>query len=158
VFSGRPTYVRLRSRFHAAGFVISRDGIPVPPPPPGPSKVQVWAELSETLDQLGDALVYVGRGGWFDIYKATECLEDWAGGKNHLERKQWVDANELRLLKRTANSHRHRAGGAIPPPPKPISLERAMEMLAKLIECAFAEAAAGITTLSHLPGSTKTEV
>jgi hypothetical protein len=127
-------------------------------PPLSPSNVQVWAKLCGSSDHLSDALVYVGRGGWFDIYKATECLEDWAGGQNHLERKQWVDADELRLVKRTANSHRHRAGGAIPPPPKPISLEGAMELLAKLIECAFAETAARITTLSHLPESTNTEV
>jgi len=118
------------------------DGTPMPPPSPRRSNVQVWAELSETSDQLGDALVYVGRGGWFDIYKAIECLEDWVGSQRDLESKQWVDANELRLMKRTANSHRHRAGGKQPAPSKPISQERSMELLAKLIECSFEEAKA----------------
>jgi hypothetical protein len=37
-------------------------------PPLSPSSVQVWAKLSGLSDHLGDALVYVGRGGWFDIY------------------------------------------------------------------------------------------
>jgi hypothetical protein len=108
--------------------------------PPGRSNVQVWAELSATSDHLGDALVYVGRGEWFDIYKAIECLEDWAGGQTILESKQWVDADEFRIMKRTANSYRHRVGGKHLPPPKPISQERSIELLAKLIECSFAEA------------------
>jgi hypothetical protein len=115
------------------------DGTPISSPP-GRSNVQVWAELSETVDHLRDALVYIGRGGWFDIYKAIECLEDWAGGQKKLERRRWVDADELRLMKWTANSLRHRAGGKQQPPPKPISQERSMQLLAKLIECSFAEA------------------
>jgi hypothetical protein len=49
--------------------------------------------LSEASDHLGDALVYVGRGGWFDIYKAIECLGDWAGSQSDLDSKQWVDVN-----------------------------------------------------------------
>jgi hypothetical protein len=123
--------------------VYNDDGTTIPSSlPPGRSNVQVWAELSATLVHLGDALVYVGRGEWFDIYKAIECLEDWAGGQTILQSRQWVDADEFRIMKRTANSYRHRAGGKHPPPPKPISQERSIELLAKLIECSFAEAKA----------------
>jgi hypothetical protein len=112
------------------------------PSPPRRNNVQVWVELSDTSDHLSDALVYIGRGGWFDIYKAIECLEDWAGSQSDLENKQWVDANEFRLMKRTANSQRHRAGGKWSPPSNPMSQDRSMELLAKLIECSFEEAQA----------------
>jgi hypothetical protein len=131
---------------------------PILPPLSSPNKVQVWAKLSDSSDHLGDALVYVGRGGWFDIYKAIECLEDWAGGQNDLERRQWVDTSELRLMKRTANSHRHRAGGVTPPPQNPVSQERALEMLARLIECSFAEVEARATMRPGSPGGGRTEV
>jgi hypothetical protein len=152
-----PVPIQVRVKIGTATLGVEDGGVAGPPPPPSPSDVQVWVKLSASSDHLGDALVYVGRGGWFDIYKAIECLEDWAGGQSDLERRGWVELDELRLMKRTANSHRHRAGGVIPPPPKQISLERAMELLAKLIECAFAEAAAGTTPPSRLPGSTTTE-
>jgi hypothetical protein len=122
--------------------VYDDDGNPMPPSSPGRSNVQVWAELSETSGHLADALVFVGRrGGWFDIYKAIESLEDWAGGEKALLKKQWVDATEFKLMKQTANSHRHRATRASPPP-NPTSQERSMELLAKLIECSFEEAKA----------------
>src|SRR5712671_1835516 len=42
----------------------------VPAPPPTRSNVQAWVELSERSDHLTDALIYAGRGEWFDIYKA----------------------------------------------------------------------------------------
>jgi hypothetical protein len=110
-------------------------------PPPTRSNVQVWMELSQQSDHLTDALVYMGRGEWFDIYKAVECLEAFTGGgESSLKHKKWIKPEELTLMKRTANCfHRHRLG-KYEPPENPITLEKARQMLAKLIECAFEEA------------------
>ena len=106
------------------------------------SNVQAWVELSEGSDHLTDALIYAGRGEWFDVYKAIECLEDFAGGESKLKRKKWVKSADLSLMKRTANCfHRHRRG-AVAPPENPMTLENARKMLANLIKCAFAELSA----------------
>jgi hypothetical protein len=112
----------------------------IPAPPPTRSNVQVWMEISEKSDHLADALIYFGRGEWFDVYKAVECLEAFAGGgDSDLRLKKWIEPASLILLKRTANCfHRHRRG-AFEPPKDPMTLEQARRMLAKLIECAFAE-------------------
>ena len=110
--------------------------------PPIRSNVQAWVELSEGSDHLTDALIYAGRGEWFDVYKAIECLEDFAGGESKLKRKKWVKSADLSLMKRTANClHRHRRG-AFEPPENPMTLENARKMLANLIKCAFAELSA----------------
>jgi hypothetical protein len=114
----------------------------VPAPPPTQSKFQSWLQLSKQSDHLANALVYFGRGEWFDMYKAVECLEAFAGGESELKRKKWVKSTDLNLMKRTANCfHRHRRG-AFEPPKNPMTLENARKMLAKLINCAFAELSA----------------
>jgi len=109
------------------------------PPPLNPSRPQAWMELSDRSDHLADALIYFGRGEWFDIYKAIECLEAFAGGDLQLKGKQWAKPNDIALMKWTANSlYRHRQGG-FEPPPKSMTLEQARELLATLIGCAFDE-------------------
>ena len=122
----------------------------VPAPPPTRSNVQAWVELSETSDHLTDALIYAGRGEWFDMYKAIECLEAFAGGgESDLRCKNWGASGDLTLMKRTANCfYRHRRG-AYDPPKNPMTLDDARELLAKLIECAFAEVAASRLVSRH---------
>jgi hypothetical protein len=94
---------------------------------------------SNRSDHLTDALLYVGRGEWFDIYKAIECLQAFAGGELQLKDKQWAKPDDIALMKHTANSlYRHRRGG-FEPPLKPMPLEQATKLLATLIECAFDE-------------------
>jgi hypothetical protein len=79
----------------------------VPAPPPTRSNVQAWVELSERSDHLTDALIYAGRGEWFDIYKAIECLEAFAGGgESDLKRKRWVESEDLTLMKRGRQAFR----------------------------------------------------
>jgi hypothetical protein len=115
----------------------------VPAPPPTRSNVQAWAELIEKSDHLTDALIYAGRGEWFDVYKSIECLEAFAGGgESDLKRKRWIESEDLALMKRTANCfYRHRRG-AYEPPRNPMALDKARELVGKLIDRAFAEIAA----------------
>jgi hypothetical protein len=121
----------------AAPMLIPSDGKVTPPEPPKPSEVQQWVRLSGRHDELADALIYFGRGEWFDVYKAIECLEDWVGGERALRAKNWMDPEELKRLKQTANSFRHRRGGKDTPPPRSFKLDEALEALAVLIRCAF---------------------
>jgi hypothetical protein len=111
-----------RAHMGAVALLITKDGVPAPAPPPTESDVQHWVALSESHDLLADALIYFSRPEWFDVYKAIECLEDWLGGEEALRAKGWVGAVDIKRVKRTANSFRHREGGKHTPPDDPLSL------------------------------------
>jgi hypothetical protein len=96
-------------------------------------------------DLLADALTYFARCyDWFDVYKALECLEMRFGGegKGQVARFRglgWADADQIDLLKQTANSGRH-ARKRFDPPSHPMEQTEARDLLAKLIARAFREA------------------
>jgi hypothetical protein len=98
--------------------------------------------IADTDDRLADALVYLGRREWFDLYKAIECIKDWAGGEALLGKLGWIDPEELKRVKRTANSFRHRRGGTHSPPPKPATPEEAFGVVGTLVRKAFETAEA----------------
>jgi hypothetical protein len=129
-----------RSRVHAVGIVVSLDGKILPSPGPEESDVQKWTELADKEEVLADALVYLSRAEWFDIYKAIECLEDRVGGELPLRKLNWIGAEDFKRLKRTANSFRHRKDGTHRPPEKPMEQKEALEQLAVMIGRAFADA------------------
>jgi hypothetical protein len=132
-----------RSR-SAVAVAIGPDGSIIPPPPTKPSDVQDWTVLAEAHELLADTLVYFARNEWFDIFKAIECLEDWVGGgEAGLRDLNWIEKDDLKRLKRTANSYRHRRGGKHSPPEFPVPQSEAREMLAILIRKAFLRAAEG---------------
>jgi hypothetical protein len=125
--------------------------------PPRPSDIQLWATIADTDDHLADALVYFGRGGWFDLFKAIECIEDYARDRRlrragHTRRREssetallklgWIEREEFKRLKRTVNSFRHRRGGTHGPPPRPVTPEEAWRAVAMLLRRAFETAAA----------------
>ena len=88
--------LELRSRVSAAAIgIIGPDGAVVQDAPPQPSDVQRWTSIADTDDCLADALVYLGRREWFDLFKAIECIEDWAGGEDALLRLGWMERDEL---------------------------------------------------------------
>lgn len=131
-----------RSRASAVGVAIQSDGTIAPPPAPEPSDVQKWAGLAQSHELLADALVYFGRGEWFDIFKAIECLRDEVGGQAALENLNWIKKTDLTGLRQTANSFRHRSGSAKNAPPKrPVTPEEARQLLSTLIRKAFIRAA-----------------
>jgi hypothetical protein len=103
-----------RSSVSAIGRVIGPDGVVMSDAAPQPSEVQRWTTIADTDDRLADALVYLGKGEWFDLYKAIECIKDWAGGETALDKLGWIEPGELTRVKRTANSFRHRRGGHPP--------------------------------------------
>lgn len=141
--------LELRSRVGAVGMrIIGPDGTVVPDAPPQPSDVQRWISIADTDDRLADALVYLGRREWFDLFKAIECIEGWAGGEDALLRLGWMERDEFKRVKRTANSFRHRRGGTHSPPSPPATLEEALRAVADLIRKIFEAAEAR----SHVQG------
>lgn len=129
-----------RSRMRAVAELIGPDGNPIPPPPPQASEVQQWAALAEEDGELADALVYFGRGEWFDIFKAIECLEDREGGEAALRNLSWIGDDDFKRLKQTANSFRHRKDGKHKPPAKPMEHKEALRQLGTMVRCALKSA------------------
>ena len=130
------TAVFVQSFIDANAFVIGPDGQPVPSPPQ-PSEAQRWFEKANTDSWLEDALIYFGKGGnWFDIYKTIECLEMRAGGVREFQDLNWEPKADVQLLKQTANWARH-ARRKLPPPPNPMPLQKAQELLRRLLRRAL---------------------
>jgi hypothetical protein len=100
------------------------------------------AEQSELLakvlggtDELRKALTYVAyQPGWFDIYMAIECLERMSGGEHNLLRQPWATELSIKLLKQSANFHRH--ASAYDPPGR-LSLTQARQSIAKIVRTAL---------------------
>jgi hypothetical protein len=135
----------LRVRVGTARMAIGSDGAVVPEAGLQPSEVQRWTAIADTDDRLADALVYLSRAEWFDLYKAIECVEDRAGGEAALDKLGWIEPGELKRIKRTANAFRHRRGGRHSPPPQPATHEEAFRAVTLIVGSAFkdADAAAG---------------
>jgi hypothetical protein len=129
-----------------ASMVVVVGGPEKPAPPPEPSEPQRWLSIAAEDDLLADALTYFARcDDWFDVYKALECLEMRFGGERkgqaeRFRRLGWADADKFDLLRWTANSGRH-ARKKFDPPPQPMERTEAHDLLAKLMACAFREAA-----------------
>lgn len=117
--------------------MASSDGAILPQAAPQPSEVQRWTTIADTDDRLADALVYLSRAEWFDLYKAIECVEDRAGGEAALDKLGWIEPRELKRVKRTANSLRHRRGGKHTPPSQPATHEEALRTVTLLVGKAF---------------------
>jgi hypothetical protein len=108
--------IESRSRVSAIAVVIGPDGVVMSDAVPQPSEVQRWTTIADTDDRLAEALVYLGRGEWFDLYKAIECIEHGADGEAVLDKLAFIEVGELKRVKRRANSLRHRRGGKHSPP------------------------------------------
>jgi hypothetical protein len=116
------------------------DGVEVPPGPPKPTETQQWMGAAASDPPLRDALGYLGKGlDWPNIYKVVECLEAFGGGERALQQSGWASANKIKLLKRTANMHRHREGKE-PPPATPMPPEEARQLIRHLVRQALQHA------------------
>jgi hypothetical protein len=126
-----------------AGTVVGSDGQPVPSTAPAPSEVQRWSGIADQETWLDDALIYFGKAtNWFDIYKALECLMDKYGGETAFVKLNWAPPDEVRRLKRTANSFRHANRNKHRPPQNPMGLKEGRELLGQLLRRALDEEAA----------------
>ena len=131
-----------RDKVGMVGIVVGPDGRPITAPPE-PSNPQRWLCLAAKDDLLADALTYFGRGDdWFDTYKALECLELRFGGAKKFCGLDWVNADEITLLKHTANYKLRHARLRFEPPDRPMERTEARDLLAKLIARALDEARA----------------
>ena len=97
------------------------------------------AEIEELLD---DALIDFGRADdWFDIYKCLECLFELYGGEHEFYKLKWEPKDKIKLAKRTADSYRHakRARPGQKPPPNPMKIGEAKDLLAILLQAFMRE-------------------
>jgi hypothetical protein len=130
--------IEARGRANAFAIAIGPDGKPYPKPPPQPSEVQRWASIAEADDLLDDAIIFFGKGpGWFDIYKAIECLYARAGGEHAFLALNWE--KETKRLKTTANWFRHarRRNDRLE---NPMELKEGHALLGRLLSRALREA------------------
>lgn len=127
-----------RSHARAVGQAIGPDGKPIVQPPTQ-SEAQRWCDTAERDEWLDDALIYFAKSDWFDIYKALKCLSERAGGVEKFLALGWESKAEVERLKRTANWGRH-ARRKFAPPPDPMSMKDARELLGRLIRRALTEA------------------
>jgi hypothetical protein len=112
----------------------------------GPSEAQNWFATAQSDGLIEDALIYYGRAtGWFDIYKALECLIlKFGDGGSDGEREKtfkelgWAPKNEIERLKRTANWSRH-AQRKYERLSSPMPIQEARSLLGALLRRALTE-------------------
>lgn len=143
--SGQPLVIKFaqfvaegRSKVRAVGQVIGPNDKPIASPPAQASEVQRWCELVERHELLDDALTYFAKPNWFDIYKALECLFLRVGGEESFLALGWESKDEVLRLKRIANWARH-SRHKFEPPPDPMPIKEARELLGRLIQRALRE-------------------
>jgi hypothetical protein len=66
-----------------------------------------WLRLAEREDYVADALRFLHRGTWFDLYFACEVLGYDCGDQHKLMQRQWAKEYELELVRLNANLYRH---------------------------------------------------
>ncbi|BBF91750.1 hypothetical protein [Blastochloris tepida] len=127
----------LRVKARATATVIDRDGNFVTQKPQ-PSTVQNWISKIHKDELLEDALIFFGRASdWFDLYKSLECLIRRFGSEQAFF--EWAGPeSQARLLKQTANWHRH-APKKNERPVRPLSFDQARGALGFLLNRALNE-------------------
>jgi hypothetical protein len=71
------------------------------------AQVLSWLRLAEHEDYVADALRFLHRGTWFDVYFACEVLGYDCGDQHKLMQRQWAKQCELELVRQNANLYRH---------------------------------------------------
>lgn len=105
-----------RSRGSAALIFSGPDGVVSPPPPPVRSAPQKWLDASEANDDIADLLAHLARAdNWYDLYKAIELAQALVGGEAALLKFLGDEGKAFKLLKVTANFHRHARGQTYKP-------------------------------------------
>jgi hypothetical protein len=102
-------------------------------------KAQVlrWLRLAEREDYVADALRFLHRGTWFDLYFACEVLGHDCGDQHKLMQRQWAQQYELELVKQNANLYRHARPTSRPS--RLLSLPEARGLLERAIRAWLAE-------------------
>lgn len=119
-------------RFRAFAEVTNRDaeGKTIPTQ----STVQRWIQAAERSAEIASAIRYLDDdAGWFDVYKACEALDGYPN--------PGISKKKLRLVKRTADWHRHHRSidSKIEPIAKPMSLGEAKQLVVRWLDAAIAD-------------------
>jgi hypothetical protein len=100
----------------------------------------VWAAVAKDDEKVRQALRFWSDGpeNWAYLYKVLEVIESDVGGV--IYRNAWVSKTEVKRFTQTANSAealgddaRH-AKKHVPPPPKPMTIKEAKQLMKALLE------------------------
>jgi hypothetical protein len=103
------------------------------------AEVLRWLRLAEREDYVADALRFLRRGTWFDLYFACEVLGYDCGDQHKLMQRQWAKEYELELVRQNANLYRHARPASRPS--RLLSLSEARGLLEGAIRAWLAEKA-----------------
>lgn len=127
--------VKARSKVRAVGIVL-RNGVKIIEPH-GPSRPERLLDLAKRDHRVAEALCYFRSptSRWFQLYKVLDAIELDLGGEQALRSKHWASSKQLTRFTRTANNAgvlgpeaRH-SEGRFDPPPKPMTLEEAEQLI-----------------------------
>ncbi|SEH40888.1 hypothetical protein [Tardiphaga sp. OK245] len=106
----------------------SRRGVPV-------EQTAVLARALNGADDLRKVLACIAnQPGWFEVYIAIEYLAKMFGGEHNLLKQAWATGLPIKLLKESANFHRH--AKAYDPPGR-LSLAQAQRSAAEIVRAAL---------------------
>src|SRR5207237_993755 len=106
---------------------------------PEAEKEQVFwlLRLAEREENVADALRFLNRGTWFDLYFACEVIARDCGGEHELRKRSWATQYELDVVKGNANLYRHTRPTSRPP--RLVPLPEARGLLDRAIRAWVAE-------------------
>jgi hypothetical protein len=108
--------------------VASRRGLPI-------EQAVFLARVLNGADELRKMLTHIAnQPGWFEIYMAIECLGKMFGGEHNLLKQSWATELPIKLLKESANFHRH--AEAYDPPGR-LSLVQAQRLTSEIVRAVF---------------------
>src|SRR5262249_19880997 len=88
---------------------------------------------------VADALRFLRKGDWFNLYKTYEIVEDEVHGKREIIRRGWLTSQSISRFKQMAQSREALGAGAkhdsrkFIPPKKPMSIHEARAIIADLL-------------------------
>jgi len=111
--------------------------------PPTPSYAQKWIALAARDDRVAEILILQSKGAnWYELYKIFEGVCVLSGGQSALKKKSWAPAStEISRFTHTANGYRHgaRHPSRATPPGKPMPLEEASQLIARMVSSILEE-------------------
>jgi hypothetical protein len=106
----------------------SRRGLPI-------KQSDLLSKALNGSNAVRKTLTYIGnQPGWFQIYMAIECLEEMFGGEHKLLKQAWAAKLSIKLLKQSANFHRH---ANAPDPSGRLNLLQAQRSISEIVRAAL---------------------
>jgi hypothetical protein len=96
------------------------------------AKIERWLELAEGDENISDAITFLARGGWFDLYWACEVMTKEFGTEHEMMKISWARRNHVKLVKENANLYRHARPGHLPS--RFLSLKEARDLLRAAVQ------------------------